>query len=183
MHIYKFTHKESGKSYIGQTIQTPNQRRLEHIAGSRTSEKTYHFHNALRKYGVDAFIFDVIAEATTLAELNQLEEQYVEQFDCYQNGYNIRKAGNNKLHSEESKQRMRESQKAAHARRRAENNGTEKHINTRSHKGKTGLWQLNDDQKKKHSEIMSEVNKKTSGGKTWRIIDGKRTWLTMEASV
>jgi hypothetical protein len=34
-----------------------------------------------------------------------------------------------------------------------------------------------------HSEIMSEVNKKTSGGKTWRIIDGKRTWLDKEASV
>jgi group I intron endonuclease len=183
MHIYKFTHKESGKSYIGQTVQDPNRRRLEHISDSKHSTKTYHFHNALRKYGIDAFTFEIIAEATTLVELNNLEELFVEKFDCYQNGYNIRKAGGNKLHAEESKQRMSESQKAAHARRRAENSGVEKHSNPRSHKGKTGQWRLTDDQKKKHSDIMSEVNKKTSGGKTWRIINGKRTWLTMEASV
>jgi hypothetical protein len=34
-----------------------------------------------------------------------------------------------------------------------------------------------------HSELMSEINKKTSGGKTWKIINGKRTWLNKEASV
>jgi hypothetical protein len=34
-----------------------------------------------------------------------------------------------------------------------------------------------------HIETMLEVNKKTSGGKTWRIIDGKRTWINKEASV
>lgn len=35
MHIYKFTHITSGKSYVGQTTQNPNQRRLEHIADSK----------------------------------------------------------------------------------------------------------------------------------------------------
>lgn len=183
MHVYKFTHKESGKSYIGQTIQDPNQRRLEHIADSKYTTKEYHFHNALRKYGVDSFVFEVIAEASSLDQLNALEAFYADKFDCYQNGYNIRKAGGNKLHSDESKHRMSIAQQAAHARRRAENGGIEKHSNPRSHKGKTGQWELTNDQKKKHSEIMSEVNKKTSGGKTWRIINGKRTWLTMEASV
>jgi len=38
MHIYKFTHIESGKCYIGQTIQDPNQRRLEHINHARRRE-------------------------------------------------------------------------------------------------------------------------------------------------
>ena len=60
MHIYKFTHLASGRCYIGQTTQDPNQRRLEHISGSRYSEKTYHFHNALKKYGVEFFVFEVI---------------------------------------------------------------------------------------------------------------------------
>ena len=60
MYIYKFTHIDSGRSYIGQTIQDPNHRRLEHISGSRYSEKTYHFHNAIKKYGIDSFIFEVI---------------------------------------------------------------------------------------------------------------------------
>jgi group I intron endonuclease len=182
MHIYKFTHIESGRCYIGKTIQDPNRRKLEHISGSRYSEKTYHFHNALKKYGIDAFTFEVIAEATSLDELNNLEELYVEQFNSIENKFNIRQAGGNKLHSEESKNRMREAQRAAHARRREQNGGIEKHKEPR-HKGKTGLWALTEDQKKKHSELMSKVNKQTSGGKTWKVINGKRTWLTKEAVV
>jgi group I intron endonuclease len=183
MYIYKFTHIETGKCYIGQTIQEPNQRRLEHIADSRHTTKTYHFHNALRKYGIDAFTFEVIDSTETLEDLNKLEEKYVLLFDSINNGYNIRNPGGNKTHNLESIQRMRESQRRAHARRREQNNGVEKHLNPRSHKGKTGLWNLTDDQKKKHSQIMSEINKKTSGGKTWKIINGKRTWITKEASV
>ena len=120
MYIYKFTNINSGKSYIGQTIQDPNQRRLEHIADSRHTTRLYHFHNALRKYGIDNFTFEVIAEASSIEELNSLEEYYAEKFDCYKNGYNIRKAGGNKLHSNESKARMSEAQKLAHARRKAE---------------------------------------------------------------
>ena len=183
MHIYKFTHTESNRCYIGQTIQDPNQRRLEHINGSKHTDCTYHFHNALRKYGIDAFTFDVIAKASTLEELNRLEEQYVDEFDSIFNGFNIRQPGNNKTHNPASIERMRESQRAAHARRREQNGGIEKHTAPRNHKGKTGLWCYSEEKRKKHSEIMKEVNKKTSGGKTWKVIDGKRVWLNLEAAV
>lgn len=118
MYIYKFTHIETGRCYIGQTIQDPNRRRLEHIADSRHTPREYHFHNALRKYGIDAFTFEVIDTASTLEELNLLEDKYVNEFDSINNGFNIRQAGGNKLHSEESKERMREAQRKAHARRR-----------------------------------------------------------------
>ena len=118
MYIYKFTHKESGRCYIGQTIQAPNRRRLEHIADSKHTPKTYHFHNALKKYGIDSFTFEIIAEATSLIELNLLEEKYVDQYDAINNGFNIRQAGGNKLHSIESKQRMSEAQKASRINRR-----------------------------------------------------------------
>lgn len=182
MHIYKFTHIESGKSYIGQTIQDPNRRRLEHICNSQNSPKTYHFHNAIRKYGIDAFTFEVIAEATSLDELNKLEELYVEKYNSIDNGFNIRQPGNNKKHSPESIERMREAQRAAHARRREQNGGIEKK-KTPSHKGKTGIWFYSEEKKKRHSEIMKEVNKKTSGGKSWKVIDGKRTWVDKEAPV
>ena len=37
MHIYKWTQKETGKCYIGQSIQEPNQRRAN---GSDTFNKT-----------------------------------------------------------------------------------------------------------------------------------------------
>jgi group I intron endonuclease len=119
MHIYKFTHISTGRCYIGQTIQDPNRRRYDHIYSSKNNNNEYHFQHALRKYGVDAFTFEVIAEANSLEELNLLEEKYVQEFDSINNGFNIRQAGGNKLHSKESILRMGEAQREAHARRRA----------------------------------------------------------------
>jgi hypothetical protein len=43
MYIYKFTHIDSKRCYIGQTIQNPNQRRLEHISDSKYTTREYHF--------------------------------------------------------------------------------------------------------------------------------------------
>ena len=130
MHIYKFTHIESNRCYIGQTIQDPNQRQMEHICDSKHTPKTYHFHNALKKYGVDAFTFEIIANAASLDELNTLEEKYIEEFNSIKNGFNIRNGGGNKMHHPESIKRMSEAQKEAHTRRREQNGGVEK---TRPH--------------------------------------------------
>jgi group I intron endonuclease len=176
MYIYKFTHIPTDRCYIGQTIQNPNQRRLEHIADSRYTTREYHFHNALRKYGIDSFTFEVLATASTLEELNLLEEKYMEQFDSINNGFNIRQAGGNKLHSAESKERMSIAQKEAHAKRRAEGRDTFK--KTR----KTSGWSWNDTSKKKHTETMTQLGDNYRG-KTWKLIDGKRVWLDKEASV
>lgn len=181
MHIYKFTHVESGRCYIGQTIQDTNRRRLEHINGSRHSDRTYHFHNALKKYGIDAFTFDVIAKASTLEELNRLEEQYVEEFDSISNGFNIRNPGNNKTHNLASIERMKESQRVAHARRREQNGGVEKHGTPRSHKGKTGMWKMSEETKQKQKE--SALKATHCRNKTWKLINGKRVWLNLEAAV
>ena len=173
MHIYKFTHITTGRSYIGQTIQDPNRRRLEHIADSGYTSKEYHFHNAIRKYGIDAFTFDVISTATTLEELNLLEEKYVTQYDSINNGFNIRQAGGNKLHSAESKTRMSEAQKLAHATRRAEGRDTFK--KTKNSSG----WTWSDEQKEK----LQAIDRSYCKGRTWKLIDGKRVWINLEASV
>ena len=118
MHIYKFTHIESNRCYIGQTIQDPNQRRMEHICDSKHTPKTYHFHNALKKYGVDAFTFEIIANAASLDELNTLEEKYIEEFNSIKNGFNIRNGGGNKMHHPESIRRMSDAQKTARIQRK-----------------------------------------------------------------
>jgi group I intron endonuclease len=171
MHIYKFTHLVSGRCYIGQTTQDPNRRRLEHISDSRYTTKEYHFHNALRKYGVDSFVFEVIDSANSLEELNLLEEKYVVQYDSINNGFNIRQAGGNKLHSEESKQRMSEAQKAAHDRRRKLNGDKhekhKKHIWTTVHPNKGGTKR----------EAFSK------GTLTWKLENGMRVFYKKEASV
>jgi group I intron endonuclease len=162
MHIYKFTHLESGRSYIGQTIQDPNRRRLEHICDSRHTKRTYHFHNALRKYGIDSFFFEVIAKASDLKELNSLEEYYVTKFDSIQNGFNIRNPGDNKTHNPESIARMQESQKKAHARRREMNGGVEK---TAAHKKHVFT-------KPSPLKGKSHTTKGVMKGKTWEEIYG-----------
>ena len=162
MHIYKWTHIESRRCYIGQSIQNPNQRRLEHICDSRHNPRTYHFHNALKKYGVDAFTWEVIDTAESLEELNLLEEKYVIKHDSINNGFNIRDPGNNKLHSEESKKRMSEAQKAAHARRRAE--------------GREGGWIRRDGGPMKGKEHPNKgkscANKGKKKGMSWEEIFG-----------
>jgi group I intron endonuclease len=173
MHIYKWTHITSGKCYIGQSIQSPNQRRLEHINDSKYTTKTYHFHNALRKYGIDTFTWEVIATANSIEELNLLEEQYVTQYDSINNGFNIRQAGNNKLHSKESKQRMSESQKNAHVRRKLE--------------GKDGGWIRKDGGPMKGKSHPNKGGTKkesvSKGKKGWKMIDGKQVWFYKEAVV
>lgn len=149
MHIYKFTHIDTGRCYIGQTIQDPNRRRLEHILDSRDSGKPYHFHNALRKYGADAFTFEVITEATSIEELNLLETFYIDYYDSIDNGFNIRQGGDNKIHHPDSIKRMSEAQKAAHARRRAE--GRDTFVKTR----KTSGWKWTDEQKARLKEVIA----------------------------
>jgi group I intron endonuclease len=171
MFIYKFTHLESNRSYIGQTIQDPNRRRLEHISDSRYTDKTYHFHNAIKKYGIDAFSFEVIATAKNLDELNSLEESYIQKFNSIDNGFNIRNGGGNKTHNPESIERMREAQRNAHARRKAENREIP------WNKGKFGYTQKghSEESKEKRSKRMSGKNNPMFGT-TWKLIDGKRVY-------
>jgi group I intron endonuclease len=173
MYIYKFTHIDSKRCYIGQTIQNPNQRRLEHISDSKYTTREYHFHNALRKYGIDSFTFEVIDKASTLEELNLLEEKYVKQFDSINKGFNIRQAGGNKLHSEASKKRMSEAQKLSHAKRKAE--GKDTFVKTK----KTAGWTWSKEQKAK----LKLLDKSHCKGRTWKLINGTRVWFDKEASV
>lgn len=173
MHIYKWTHKETGKSYIGQSIQDPNRRRLEHIAHSRHSDKTYHFHNAIRKYGEDAFDWEVIAYATSIKQLNELEEFYINKYDSIKNGYNLREGGSNKVHSDESKKRMSEAQKAAHKRRKEL--GKDTFVKTK----KTSGWKWSNEQKENLKPVQEKLRKMLKN-KTWKLVNGKRVWMEKE---
>jgi len=123
MHIYKITNLINGKVYIGQTMQkNPKRRWYEHCAevkGSRNS----HLYNSMRLHGVENFSWEVIDTAKTLEELNDKEGIWLDHYRALTECYNVREAGSNRRHSPESIERMREAQRAAHARRRA--HGTE----------------------------------------------------------
>lgn len=182
MHIYKITNTANDKIYIGQTIQkNPKMRWYQHCADAKWG-KDSHLCNSLRKYGIENFVWEIIDTAQTLDDLNAKEEYWLAYYRQIVECYNIREAGGNKIHSAESIEKMKESQRQAHARRRAEGrDGGWKRVDGgamlgKSHprKGTSGLWNMPEDAKRKLSQIQTE--KSGTKGKTWKLIDGKRVY-------
>lgn len=164
MIIYKITNTVNGKIYIGQTVQTnPKMRWYSHQADARKGKKS-HLYDSMRKHGVESFAWEVIDQADNLEALNKLEQHYVELYDSINKGYNVREAGGNKLHNAASIEKMRASQKAAHARRRANGgdggwtriDGGAMKGKSHPRKGTTGLWTMTDEAKARLSKIAKE---------------------------
>jgi group I intron endonuclease len=90
--IYLISHKESKKRYVGQHNQPdPNHRWQEHIWKANKGSK-FAFHNALRKYGADAFTWEVLC-ICPVDRLTEMEGYYAEVFETYvwdtPGGYNM----------------------------------------------------------------------------------------------
>ena len=87
--IYKHTSKTSGKSYIGLTSTSIERRWIQHISDAKTGSKL-HFHNAIRLYGVEDWIHEVVeTKLTSLEEANKRELYYIRLYDTFENGYNL----------------------------------------------------------------------------------------------
>lgn len=125
----------NNKVYIGQTIQTnPKMRWYAHLADARREKKSY-LYDSIRKYGKECFLWELIDSAASLEELNLKEEYWLNYYRSCGVVYNNREAGGNKIHSEKSILKMKESQRQAHARRRKMLGGKEIHKDHRPHKG------------------------------------------------
>lgn len=94
--IYKATNKVNGKVYIGQTRRSLEERVAGHIKRAESGYKT-HFYNAIRKYGVDAFDWEIICTADNKETLNELETYYITKYDSINSGYNMVDGGNNNV--------------------------------------------------------------------------------------
>ncbi len=66
--VYRATNRTNGKCYIGVTIQSLHGRRLGHFSEARTSASKRPFMAAIRKYGEDAFEWEVLEEHKSEAE-------------------------------------------------------------------------------------------------------------------
>jgi group I intron endonuclease len=101
--IYKITNKENGMNYIGQTIQSLEDRWRQHRKKSSTC---LYLKRAFEKYGIDNFIFEMICSCDN-EELDKLEIQYMTEFNSIvPNGYNLREGGNSGRHNEETKRKI-----------------------------------------------------------------------------
>lgn len=97
-YLYRITNLLNQKVYIGQSNQE-KERWRQHKYYSRYPEKTRQYvHRAMAKYGINNFIYEVIACCKTQDEANLTEDILIDQYDSknVNKGYNIASGGNSK---------------------------------------------------------------------------------------
>ena len=115
-YLYKATNKINGKSYVGVSYN-PLKRMGSHLSDS-INRPQFHFHKAIRKYGWDAFIWEILDYTTDEDEAyNTLEVWWIAHYDSFNNGYNMTVGGDKssgmkgRKHTEASIRKMSESLK------------------------------------------------------------------------
>jgi group I intron endonuclease len=107
-YIYKIINKINGMIYIGQTIQTLEERWQQH---RKSNSNCRYLKSAFKKYGIDQFEFKLICICFD-KELDKFETQYIKTFNSMvPNGYNLRNGGNSSRHHEETKKKISETLK------------------------------------------------------------------------
>jgi group I intron endonuclease len=87
--VYIATNKIDNKSYVGQTIQTLERRKIGHKSYAFLGSK-FVFHKAIRNHGWDVFDWKVIKECNNRNELDQLELKCIKKYNTITpNGYNM----------------------------------------------------------------------------------------------
>jgi group I intron endonuclease len=117
-YLYVYKNKVSNVVYFGMT-NNPKQRQAAHKAAAKRGSKTY-FHNALRKYGVEAFEFKIIdsfelKEDCCKAEVDIIDlakQMDIKTYNLHlggEGGFDIRLKG--EVATEEWKNKLREKRK------------------------------------------------------------------------
>lgn len=101
--IYKITNQVNGKVYIGQSVNISNRWKQHKNAAFKESSDEYNYplYQAIRKYGLENFTFEVIEECSS-EDLNFKEEHYISLYESYPpdkgKGYNQTLGGNSGDH-------------------------------------------------------------------------------------
>lgn len=115
MILYISTNTKNGKRYVGMTSGLLSKRIKDHkyMAGNGSNTA---FHCAIRKYGIDSFVFEHIASSMTRPAMESAEKSLIVQENTRTpNGYNLTSGGDGfrGKHSEASIEKMKRSQRAA----------------------------------------------------------------------
>ena len=117
--IYKITNLSNRKLYVGQAVShILNHNRYRpyghegrfrcHVSEAFSTKKnqSHYLNNAIRKYGVNEFVVDLI-ECCEMSLANEREIHYINELNSlYPHGYNLKIGGSVFTHSEESKRRL-----------------------------------------------------------------------------
>ena len=94
MRVYKITNRQNGKMYVGQTKMKLARRFSDHVSAATRGGRTSIIHNAIRKYGKDAFDIEVLQECQSFEELDEAERRWIAHLNTVApNGYNIEAGG------------------------------------------------------------------------------------------
>lgn len=106
----------NGKVYIGKTKE-PFKRIKNHKANarSRTRYKSNYLYNAIRKYGIESFKFELLLSVLNIEYMNEFEIEIIKQYNSIiPNGYNLTAGGDGTLGikmPEETKRKISEKNK------------------------------------------------------------------------
>lgn len=94
--IYCITNKINGKSYVGQSVNIEQRWKAHRTRPFNKNSSQYEssFYRAIRKYGLNNFIFSVLEECEQ-QELDNRECFWIDKLNSFKNGYNLTTGGQN----------------------------------------------------------------------------------------
>lgn len=94
--IYKITNLINNKIYIGKTKRDLKTRWLEHCSDAKNyQENNNPLHAAIKKYGKENFIYEIVEDNISEQELNEREKYYIKYYNSKSHdlGYNVTDGG------------------------------------------------------------------------------------------
>lgn len=113
-YIYVWRNITNGKCYVG---KGKGRRAVDHptLAFSHP-DRCPRFYSALRKYGKEAFVLEILSDNLTEAEALTKEVDYISKLDSFLNGYNLTLGGegfSGAVRSAETKEKIRQTKLGA----------------------------------------------------------------------
>lgn len=161
-YLYRIINKINGKIYIGQTVQ-PDKRWYQHKSMATQEHPVMAISCAIKKYGNEAFEFEIIASCKTWDDTNEIETLLVSQYNSLvPNGYNVSLGGFNAPKSEIWLKSMRDWHASLSLEERNEisekqRQATIKQIETQGHPAQGNKW--TDEQKANLSIALKALDK------------------------
>lgn len=167
--IYKFTNIYKNKSYIGKWTKKIEKLNVRYDKEIRDVNCKRPIINALRKYGIDNFKFEIIKETDSKEDLKLLEIYFIEFYDTFPKGYNCTKGGDGgpgskkgRICSKETKLKMSLSKKGKPSQNKGKRASEETKL--KQSIAKSGKKpNLSEEEKNKRSKRIIEYNKSIEG--------------------